>query len=459
MRFPLRAKITILITTLLLSTVLVVTTFLLSKELATLEAEMTKRGLTIANNVAAGAKNALVANDDLTLNAIVQDALKDQDIVYIIIADNDGIIQAHKDMSLVNKRLQRPAELKPVGRDALIQSYQVPGAEQVFDISMPLVYSGVRVGALYLGFSQKTIHQSLADARNRALAIAGAMIGLGIVGAIWMSMILAKPIRALVQGTKAIAQQNFNVQVPVFSRDEIGDLTESFNDMAKSLREKEFIKDAFSKYVAPEVAQEILKNPEQSFLSPKRCEVSVLFCDMRGFTPLAERLPAEAVVAILNEFYGLMFEETFQQAGTLDKFLGDAVMSIFGAPKAYDDHGLRAVKAAMAMRDGIAKLSANRLQESDEPVTIGIGISTGEVVAGTVGAQSRVEYTVIGDRVNLAARLVANALPGQILISSWTYEKVAPWIEARALGPVRVKGKEEEVDVFEVLSMKSENIL
>src|SRR5258706_11354173 len=119
-------------------------------------------------------------------------------------------------MSLVNKRLQRPAELKPVGRDALIQSYQVPGAEQVFDISMPLVYSGVRVGALYLGFSQKTIHQSLADARNRALAIAGAMIGLGIVGAIWMSMILAKPIRALVQGTKAIAQQNFNVQVPVF---------------------------------------------------------------------------------------------------------------------------------------------------------------------------------------------------------------------------------------------------
>jgi adenylate cyclase len=410
--------------------------------------------------VAAGSKNALLANDDLTLNAIVQDALKDQDIVYIIIADNDGIIQAHKDMSLVNKRLQRPAELKPLGKDTLIQSYKAPGAEEeVFDISMPLVYSGVRVGSLYLGFSQKTMHQSLADARNRALAIAGAMIGLGIAGAVWLSMILAKPIRALVQGTKAIAQQNFNVQVPVFSRDEIGDLTESFNDMAKSLREKEFIKDAFSKYVAPEVAQEILKNPEQSFLSPKRCEVSVLFCDMRGFTPLAERLPAEAVVAILNEFYGLMFEETFQQAGTLDKFLGDAVMSIFGAPKAYDDHGLRAVKAAMAMRDGMAKLSANRAQESDQPVTIGIGISTGEVVAGTVGAQSRVEYTVIGDRVNLAARLVANALPGQILISSWTYEKVAPWIEARALGPVRVKGKEEEVDVFEVLSMKSANIL
>ena len=176
LRFPLRAKITILITTLLLGTVLVVTTFLLSSEVATLEVEMTKRGLTIANNLAAGAKNALLANDDLTLNALVQDALKDQDIVYIIIADNDGMIQAHKDMSLVNKRLQRPAELKPVGKDTLIQSYTAPGAEQLFDISLPLVYSGVRVGSLYLGFSQKTIHQSLADARNRALAVAGAMI-------------------------------------------------------------------------------------------------------------------------------------------------------------------------------------------------------------------------------------------------------------------------------------------
>ena len=110
------------------------------------------------------------------------------------------------------------------------------------------------------------------------------------------------------------------------------------------------------------------------------------------------------------------------------------------------------------MRDGMANLSANRLQ-SEQPITIGIGISSGEVVAGTVGAQSRVEYTVIGDRVNLAARLVANALPGQILISSWTYEQVAPWIEARALGAVRVKGKEEEVEVYEVLSLKSEESL
>lgn len=455
MRFPLRAKITILTTALLLGTVAVVTTFLLRQELNSLEAEMTKRGLTIANNVAAGSKNALLADDDLTLNAIVQDALKDQDIDYIVVTDNQGVIQAHKDIKQVKSQIKRPAELKPVGTEALIQSYKPSAHAPVLDISMPLVYSGTRVGSLYLGFSQKSILQNLARARNSAFAIAAAMIALGIAGAIWLSMVLARPIRSLVQGTRAIAQRDFNIALPVFSRDEIGDLTESFNDMAKSLREKEFIKDAFSKYVAPEVAQEILKNPEHSFLTPNRREVSVLFCDLRGFTPLTERLSPEAVVAILNEFYGLMFEQTFQQAGTLDKFLGDGAMSIFGAPKAYDDHGLRAVRTALAMREGIANLTANRQDPSQRPISIGIGISTGEVIAGTVGAQNRVEYTVIGDRVNLAARLVANAQPGQILISGWTHKAVEPWVEARSLGPVQVKGKEEVVEIYEVMGLKS----
>lgn len=455
MRFPLRAKITILITGLLLGTVLVVTTFLLRRELTSLGAEMTKRGLTIANNLAAGSKNALLADDDLTLNAIVQDALKDQDIDYIIVTDNQGVIQAHKDIKLVKSQIKRPAELKPAGTETLIQSYKPSANAPVLDISMPLVYSGTRVGSLYLGFSQKSILQSLAQARNSAFGIAAAMIALGIAGAIWLSMVLARPIRSLVQATQAIARQNFNVSLPVSSRDEIGDLTQSFNEMAKSLREKEFIKDAFSKYVAPEVAQEILKNPEQSFLTPNRQEVSVLFSDLRGFTPLTERLTPEEVVAILNEFYGLMFEQTFQQAGTLDKFLGDGAMAIFGAPKAYEDHALRAIKTALAIRAGIANLTANRESQGEQPITIGIGISTGEVIAGTVGAQNRVEYTVIGDRVNLAARLVANAQPGQILISGWTHKAVEPWVEARSLGPVQVKGKEEIVEIYEILGLKS----
>src|ERR1044071_1559145 len=223
--------------------------------------------------------------------------------------------------------------------------------------------------------------------------------------------------------------------------------------MARSLREKEMIKQAFTRYVAREVVDEILKDPEQIAVTGERREVSVRFCDIRGFTPVSERLARGKVVAMLNEFYTLMIDVVFKYEGTLDKFLGDAVMAVFGAPLPQEDHALRAIRTALAMQAGIRELSARRLGDGKEPIAVGIGVSAGEAIAGSVGTENRMEYTVIGDRVNLAARLEANASPGQILISQWTYEKVQKLVNARSLGYFKVKGKEEEVEVYEVLGL------
>jgi adenylate cyclase len=188
-------------------------------------------------------------------------------------------------------------------------------------------------------------------------------------------------------------------------------------------------------------------------LTGERREVTVLFCDIRGFTPLSERLSPEDVVALLNEFYTLMIETTFKHDGTLDKFLGDAVMSIFGAPIAHPDHAARAVRTAVAMQAGVVALNEKRAAEGKEPIQVGVGVSAGEVVAGTVGTEERMEYTVIGDSVNLASRLENSAKPGQILISERTYAKVSDLVSVRPLGAIKVKGKEEQVEVYEVLSM------
>ena len=141
----------------------------------------------------------------------------------------------------------------------------------------------------------------------------------------------------------------------------------------------------------------------------------------------------EQVVAVLSEFYTLMIDTVFKHEGTLDKFLGDAVMAVFGAPIHHQDHSIRAIRTAVAMQLGIEELSKKRMQEGKDPIAIGIGVSAGEAVAGTVGTENRMEYTVIGDRVNLAARLEANAKPGQILISQWTYEKVEKLVNARSV--------------------------
>ena len=395
-RMSLRWKLSLLITSLVGLAVVLVGLFLLRQQQQSLTAEMTKRGLTIAKSLAASAKAPLITNDELTLLVMVKDAMRDPDVAYVIVADVDGKVLAQSDASPIEGPINRPADLLAPKDDVLIQTYRTAG-RRIIDFAVPLIYSHVPVGGLYLGFSQRAIDVALARARNEAAVITFVMVILGIGGGVGLAALLSRRINRLVQGTRAIAEGNFDVALAVTSRDEIGALTESFNQMARSLREKEMIKRAFTRYVAREVVEEILKDPENLVLTGERREVTVLFCDVRGFTPMSERLSPEEVVLLLNDFYTLMIETTFKHDGTLDKFLGDAVMAIFGAPIAHPDHSLRAVRTALAMQEGIVELNARRLKDGKEPIAVGIGVSAGEAVAGTVGTVDRMEYTVIGD--------------------------------------------------------------
>jgi len=452
-RLSLRLKLSLLITSLLVLTVVLVSAFLLRQWERSLAGEMEKRGHTKARDLANSAKGSIISNDDLGLSVLVKDALKDPDVAYVVIADQDGKVLAHPDLGQVGRAVERVPGLKPLAGELLVQTITHPEHGRLIDFATPLVFSRVQVGALYLGFSQRAIEQALAAARSRTLLISAGMVLLGIMGAVGLAHVIVRPIRRLVEGTQAIAAGNFQVVLPVPSRDEIGLLTESFNQMAQSLREKEMIKRAFSRYVAREVVNEILKDPERLVLKEERRDVTVLFCDIRGFTPLAERLTPEEVVLLLNDFYSLMIDATFKHEGTLNEFFGGGVMAFFGAPIPDREHPLHAVRTALAMKAGIAELADRRVREGKAPIAVGIGVNTGEVVAGTVGAEDRMKYAVVGDSVNLAARLEARAEGGQVLVSQRTYESVKEWVEARSLGTVKMKGKQAEVEVFEVLGL------
>ncbi len=447
---PLKLKLSLLITVLLTLSVVLLSAMLLRQQQTTLTAEMVKRGLTIAQHLAASAKNPLVSDDELTLNLLVKEALRDPDVAYVVITDEKGKALAHSDVTLVGRPLERPGRLAPLGAQLMVQTYEQAGGRELIDFSVPLMFRQVNVGALYLGFSQQSISAALARARNNAVVVSAAMILLGIVGAFTLGTVLARPISQLMEGTRAIADGNFAITLHVPSRDEIGALTHSFNEMAASLREKDAIKRAFTRYVAREVVTEILKDPDKIVLTGERREVTVLFCDVRGFTSLSERLPPEEVVSLLNAFYTLMIDSTFKHDGTLDKFLGDGVMAVFGAPIYHADHSLRALRTALSMQAGIRELSTRRSAEGKPPLRIGIGVNAGTAVAGTVGTEARMEYTVIGDSVNLASRLESYAKPGQILIAEHTYVRVREAVEARPLGRMKLRGKEEEVEVYEV---------
>ena len=452
---PLKLKLSLVITVVLAVTVVLLSAMLLRQQQKALTAEMVKRGLTIAQNLAASAKNPLVRDDEPTLNLLVKDAMKDPDVAYVAITDEKGRALAHSDMHLVGRPLERPARLRPLGSGLLVQTYAAEGAD-IIDFSIPLSFRQVPVGALYLGVSQGGNAVALARARYNAIFVSVSMVLLGIGGAFALGTVLSRPISRLMEGTRAIADGNYAITLHVDSRDEIGELTHSFNEMAASLREKDAIKRAFSRYVAREVVTEILKDPDKIVLTGERREVTVLFCDVRGFTSISERLSPEEVVSLLNAFYTLMIDATFKHDGTLDKFLGDGVMAVFGAPIFHSDHSVRALRTALAMQAGIRELSTRRVAEGKDPLKIGIGVNAGSAVAGNVGTEARMEYTVIGDSVNLAARLESYAKAGQILISGDTYALVKHAIDGRKLGPMKVRGKEDEIDVYEVLGVRGE---
>ena len=451
----LKFKLSLGITVVLAMTVVLLSAMLLRQQQSALTAEMVKRGLTIAQNLAASAKNPLVRDDEPTLNLLVKEALKDPDVAYVAITDEKGRALAHSDMHLVGRPLERPERLQPLGSGLLVQTYSAEGAD-IIDFSIPLAFRQVPVGALYLGVSQRANAAALIHGRNKAIVVSLSMVLLGILGAFALGSVASRRISRLMAGTRAIAEGNYGFTLHVDSRDEIGELTHSFNEMAASLREKDAIKRAFTRYVAREVVSEILKDPDKIVLTGERRDVTVLFCDVRGFTSISERLSPEEVVSLLNAFYTLMIDTTFKHDGTLDKFLGDGVMSVFGAPIFHPDHSVRALRTALAMQAGIRELSARRVAEGKAPLKIGIGVNAGSAVAGTVGTEQRMEYTVIGDSVNLAARLESVAKAGQILISGATHALVKHAIHARPLGRVKVRGKEDEIDVYEVLGVRGE---
>ena len=454
-RLPLKVKLSLLITGLVVLAVLLVSASLLRKQAQTLTDAVTKRGLTIAANLAGGAKSALVSNDDLTLNILVKEAMHDKDVAYVIFVDEDGVVRAHSNVSMIGKRLTRPPSLTVPTDRAVIQTYRPEDGEvEIIDFATPLVFSKTPIGTLYIGFSKLAVTHAVTEARQQALYVTAFMIVLGVAGAVTLATVLSRPIFRLVEATHLISSGNLSVEIPVTTHDELGVLTASFNRMVRSLREKEMIKRAFTRYVAREVVEEVLKDPEHLMLSGERREATVVFCDIRGFTALSERLTPEQVVSLLNEFYTTAIETTFKYDGTLDKFLGDAVMCVFGAPIAHPDHTARAVKTAIDMRTALTELSKRRSMRGLDPFEVGIGVALGEVVAGTVGTEERMEYTVIGDSVNVAARLQGHAKAGSILLSRRTYEAVHDLIEALSRGPLKVRGKEEEVEVYEVVGFR-----
>ena len=212
------------------------------------------------------------------------------------------------------------------------------------------------------------------------------------------------------------------------------------------------MKRLFSRYVPKDVYEQLMADPARAALGGKRRTMTVLFSDVRGFTAMSEKATPEQVVGQLNEYFSRMVRVLFEHHGTLDKFVGDMVMGLFGAPLDDPEHAEHAVQAALAMTTGLDELNREWAAAGRPQLDIGIGISTGDMVAGNIGSEAIMSYTVIGDTVNLGARLESlNKDYGtRIIISEATQAALKGRYDIRPLGEVTVKGKSKPVGIFEV---------
>jgi len=228
---------------------------------------------------------------------------------------------------------------------------------------------------------------------------------------------------------------------------------------ARERVERRQVSDVFGRFVSAEVRDAIvnvaLEDPDLIQPGGRQMEISVLFADIRGFTTIAEQLPPSEVVEVLNQYLDSMEEEVFKQRGTLDKYTGDGMMVIFGAPLEQPDHAERAVRAALGMQRAAAEVSRRR-GDVGWKAAYGIGIATGPAVVGHIGSKRRLDYTAIGDTVNLASRLEGIAPPATILVNRATYEAVRDVAIVEELEPVTVKGKKKPVVVYKVLGLRED---
>lgn len=262
---------------------------------------------------------------------------------------------------------------------------------------------------------------------------------LALLAVLYISHGLSGPISQLVSATHQIEQGNFDVAVPVRRQDELGKLAASFNEMAAGLALQEKYRSVLNAVADRTVAEQLIT--QSGTLGGELRHVTMLFCDIRGFTALTENMPPAEVIELLNEHMTALTDVAYQHGGIVDKFVGDLIMVLFGAPVSTGTDAVSAVQCALNMLRVRRELN----QTSKHSLEVGIGIATGAVVAGCMGSDQRLSYTVLGHRVNLASRLCSIAQAGEIVIDEETWKDVQCFVQAEPMQPMQLKGFSEPV--------------
>lgn len=372
----------------------------------------------------------------------------------IFLVDREGKVLAHPNEQYVLKATDLSPH--PIIKDAISNNIRIK--QKYFELNQNhekilgafaktstdlIVVSEVPISVIYAPslFVKKTTY-----------FILGMALSISFFLTFIFSQSLTSPIEKLLGLTKEIAQGNFDVVAKdvVKSHDEVGFLASAFDEMTVGLKERDKIKTLFNKFHGTAVTEELLKNEIK--LGGTKKEVTVFFSDIRGFTDFSEGHTPEEVVSMLNEYFEVMVHIINKNGGVVDKFIGDAIMAIWGVPNKTDEDVTNAVSACLEMRVALSQLNADRIERGFTTIKIGMGLHTGEAISGQIGSSERMEFTVIGDAVNTASRIEGStkSFGTDFLISKEVVEKLDGTFLIEMAGEAKVQGKTENLVLYQV---------
>ncbi len=385
---------------------------------------------------------------------------EDRDAVYVV--DANSRLVAHPDPAeaLALKKRKDSATLADVAQ--LSSSRALSSGEFISTDGRPMVGAIKPLTtvpwSVVVQQPQAEVYREIQDTQRLTLWVVLAAIFVSVVTALAFVQTLARPIARLMAFAQALAGRRFEERVEINTRDELAVLGSVLSNAAADLeasedqlRQEAAIRSDLGRYLPREVVERVVRREQEMTLGGQRRQITVLFADVVGFTPMTEELGAEEIVGLLNELFTIMTEIVFRHQGTVDKFIGDCLMAFWNAPTEQPDHAELAVAAAEDMMRFLEVGNAGWEERHGLRVQLAIGIHTGEAVVGNVGSESRMAYTAIGEVVNVAARLEAIARPQQILITEATATATDDLFETMPFGTRKLTARSEDVLVFEVV--------
>lgn len=461
-QFPIAYKLAIIITMLISSGMILLGLVIVSNQTQLLRGQMIEFGQTVAGQLANSSKELILSDDILSLMVSVKNLGQHKGILGAVVYSETGKQLATQGLipkpDIINLYSQSN-NTQQKGYSFEWSSTLANNSTQLNVISFitPIRFQNLIAGHALVTFSKASLSQSLNETVNAIIAATIFMIILGIFTAYALGQRLSRPIHNLLDASKAIDNGDYSYRINEQRNDEIGSLIDGFNNMAKGLLEKSQVENAFSRFVSNNVAKQIMDNLDGIQLGGQHVQATALFADIVGFTSMSEKLPPREVATLLNDYFTHISMACELYNGTIDKYMGDCAMVVFGVPEKDPEHQFNAISCAIMIQRLIKRLNILREQQGKQIAHFRIGINSGEMLAGNMGSNDRMQYTVVGEAVNLAARLHTAAEQDQIVITdSLVKSAEIQWrVIAHRHKSIKLRGIAQPVTTYIVTDLKS----